>query len=116
MSVELRQDCVDAQIRGMVPKHSALSKVPKNTMAYVILKSKKFGTTKNRGRRVLVREVTKRSPSMEMGEPSRRTTISAALHQFGLYGRVARWKPLLGKRHMTSRLKLAKRYLKTLRS
>jgi hypothetical protein len=36
-----------------------------------------------------------------MGEPSRRTTISAALHQSGLYGRVARQKPLLSKRHMT---------------
>ncbi|CDQ66865.1 unnamed protein product [Oncorhynchus mykiss] len=36
-----------------------------------------------------------------MGEPSRRTTISAALHQSGLYGRVARRMPLLSKRHMT---------------
>ena len=33
--------------------------------------------------------------SVEMGEPSKRTTISAALHQSGLYRRVARWKPLL---------------------
>uniref|UniRef100_A0AAZ3PDU6 Caspase-6 n=1 Tax=Oncorhynchus tshawytscha TaxID=74940 RepID=A0AAZ3PDU6_ONCTS len=32
-----------------------------------------------------------------MGEPSRRTTISAALNQSGLYGRVARQKPLLSK-------------------
>jgi hypothetical protein len=37
------------------------------------------------------------SSSIEMGYPSRRTTISAALHQSGLYGRVARWKPLLSK-------------------
>jgi hypothetical protein len=29
------------------------------------------------------------SSSVEMREPSRRTTISAALHQSGLYGRVA---------------------------
>jgi hypothetical protein len=68
----------------------------------------KFGTTKtlpragrsaklsNRGRRALFREVTKnpivtdRAP--EMGEPSRRTTISAALHQSDLYGRLARQK------------------------
>ncbi|KAJ4938702.1 hypothetical protein JOQ06_003311 [Pogonophryne albipinna] len=35
-----------------------------------------------------------------MGEPSRRTTICAALHQSGLYVRVARRKPLLSKRHM----------------
>uniref|UniRef100_A0AAZ3P8E5 Transposase n=1 Tax=Oncorhynchus tshawytscha TaxID=74940 RepID=A0AAZ3P8E5_ONCTS len=41
------------------------------------------------------------SSSVEMGEPSRKTIISAALCQSGLYGRVARRKPLLCKRHMT---------------
>ena len=52
---------------------SAALKVPKNTVASIILKWKKFGTTKtlpragcltklsNRGRRALVREVTKDS-------------------------------------------------------
>jgi hypothetical protein len=52
-------------------KKSAALKVPKNTMASIILKWKKFGTIKtlpragrpaklsNRGRRALVREVTK---------------------------------------------------------
>ena len=39
------------------------------------------------------------SSSVETGEPSRRTTISAALHQSGLFGRVARQKVLLSKRH-----------------
>ena len=34
---------------------------------------------------------------MEMGETSRRTTISTALHQSGLYDRVARRKPLLSR-------------------
>jgi hypothetical protein len=70
---------------------SAALKVPKNTVASIILQWKEFGTTKtlpragrpsklsNWGRRFLVIEV--------MGEPSRRTTISAALHQSGLYGR-----------------------------
>ena len=33
------------------------------------------------------------------------------LHQSGLYGRVARRKPLLSKRHMTVRLEFAKRHL-----
>jgi hypothetical protein len=47
-----------------------------------------------------------------MGKPSRKTTISAALHQSGLYGRVARWKLLLSKRHMTACSEFAKRYLK----
>jgi transposase len=111
---------------------SAVLKVPKNTVTSIILKWKKFGTKKslprascpaklsNRGRRALVREVTKnpmvtltelQSSSVEMGEPSRRTTISAALHQSDLYGRVARRKPLLSKRHMTARLEFAKRHL-----
>ena len=48
---------------------------------------------------------------MEIAEPSRRTTLSAALHQSGLYGRVARW-PLLSKRHMIARLEFAKKHLK----
>jgi hypothetical protein len=52
------------------------------------------------------------SSSVEMGEPSRRTTISATLHQSGLYGRVAKWKPLLSKRHITAHLEIAKRHLK----
>uniref|UniRef100_A0AAZ3PUF0 Transposase Tc1-like domain-containing protein n=1 Tax=Oncorhynchus tshawytscha TaxID=74940 RepID=A0AAZ3PUF0_ONCTS len=50
-----------------------------------------------------------------MGEPSRRTTISAAFHQSGIYSRVDRWKPLLSKRHMTAHLELAKRHVKILR-
>jgi hypothetical protein len=100
-------------------------KAPKNTVASIILKLKKFGITKtlpradrpaklsNWGRRALVREVTKKqmvtltelqSSSVEMGEPFRRTTISAELHQSGLYCRVARRKPLLSKRHITARL------------
>ena len=52
------------------------------------------------------------SSSVEMGEPSRRTTIYSAIHQSGLYGRVARRKPLLSKRHMTAHLEFAKRHLK----
>ena len=99
---------------GIVSRHrlgqgyqniSAALKIPKNTAASIILKWKKFRTTKtlragrlaklsNQGRRALVSEVTKnpmgtltelQSSSVEIGEPSRRTTISAALHQSGLY-------------------------------
>jgi hypothetical protein len=47
-----------------------------------------------------------------MGKPARRTTVSTALHQSVLYGRVARWKPLLRKGHMTARLEFAKRHMK----
>jgi hypothetical protein len=69
----------------------------------------------------LVRQVTKnvivtvtelQSSSVKMGELSRRTINAAALHQSGLYGRVARRKPLLSKRHMTAHLEFAKRHLK----
>ena len=113
----------------------AALKVPKNTVVSIILKWKKFETTKSlpravrpaklssRGRRALVREVTKNpmvtltelySSSVEMGEPSRRTTISAELPQSGLYGRVARRKQLLSKRHMTARLEFSEWHLKIL--
>ncbi|KAK3518799.1 hypothetical protein QTP70_013705 [Hemibagrus guttatus] len=104
-----------------------------STVASIIRKWKKFRTTRtlpragrpakpsDRGRRTLVREVTENPMvtlkalqrfSVERGEPSRRTTISAALHQSGLYGRVTRRKPLLSKRHMTAHLEFAKRHLK----
>ena len=55
------------------------------------------------------------SSSVEMGEPSTSTTISAALYQSDLYGRMARRKPLLSKRHMTACLEFAKRHLKDMR-
>ena len=38
------------------------------------------------------------------------TTISQALHKSGLYGRVARRKPLLKKAHLESRLRYAKNH------
>ena len=104
-----------------------------STEASFIRKWNKFGTTRtlpragrpsklsDRGRRALVREVTSnpmvtltelQGSSVERGEPSSRTTIAAALHQSGLYGRVARRKPHLSKRHMAARLEFAKRHLK----
>ncbi len=42
----------------------------------------------------------------------RKSTITAALHQSGLYGRVARRKPLLSARHMKARMEFAKKHLK----
>ena len=103
MSVDLRNKILLRHSSGEeYQKVSASLKVPKNTVASIIPKWEKFGTTKthpragkpsklnNRGRRALVREVTKnqivtptelQSSSVEMGEPSRRTTISAALNQ-----------------------------------
>jgi hypothetical protein len=46
-----------------------------------------------------------------MGEPARRITVSTALHQSELYGRVARGIPLLRKRHITAHLEFAKRHM-----
>uniref|UniRef100_A0AAZ3QD48 Transposase Tc1-like domain-containing protein n=1 Tax=Oncorhynchus tshawytscha TaxID=74940 RepID=A0AAZ3QD48_ONCTS len=134
LSVQLRDRIVSRHRSGEgYQKNSAALKIPKNTVASIILKWKKVGITKtlpragfpaklsNRGRRALFREVTKnpmvcltelQSSYVEMGEPSRRTTISAALHQSGLYGRVARQKPLLSKRYMTAHLEFAKGHLK----
>ncbi len=102
-------------------------------MASIILKWKTFGMTRTlpragrpaklsyRGRRALVREV-KKNPKItvaelqrcirEMGESCRKSTITAALHQSGLYGRVARRKPLLSARHMKARMEFAKKHLK----
>ena len=112
---------------------SAALKVPKSTVASIILKWKKFGTTRtlprpgrpaklsNRGRRALVREVKKNLKitvaelqrcSREMGESSTKSTITAALHQSGLYGRVAQRKPLLSARHMKARIEFAKKHMK----
>ncbi|KAK3574610.1 hypothetical protein QTP86_011523 [Hemibagrus guttatus] len=116
-----------------VPLAVLATQVPMSTVASIICKWKKFGTTRtlpragclakpsDQGRKALVREVTKNPMitlielqcfSMDRGEPSRRKTISAALHQPGLYGRVTRRKPFLSKRHMTARLEFAKRDLK----
>ncbi|KAG2466509.1 TCB1 transposase, partial [Polypterus senegalus] len=134
LSVDLRDRIVSRYKSGEgYRKISAALKVPMSTVASIICKSKKFETTRTLpragrpsklsdwGRRVLVREVTKnpmvtlselQRSSVERGEPSRRTTISAAIHQSGVYGRMARLKPLLSKRHMAAHLEFAKRHLK----
>ncbi len=127
---ELRDRIVARHRSGQgYKKNSAALKVPKSTVASIILKWKTFGTTRTlpragrlaklsyRGRRALVREV-KKNPKItvaelqrcirEMGESCRKSTITAALHQSGLYGRVARRKPLFSARHMKARMEFAK--------
>jgi hypothetical protein len=87
----------------------------------------KFGTTKSwppgqteqlvengLGQGGMVSKTELHSSSVEIGETSRRTTISAALRQSGIYGKFTRWKPLNSKRRMTAFLEFAKRHLKTL--
>ncbi len=127
---ELRDRIVARHRSGQGYKNiSAALKVPKSTVASIILKWKMLGMTRTlpragrpaklsyRGRRALVREV-KKNPKItvaelqrcirEMGESCRKTTITAALHQSGLYDRVARRKPLLSARHMKKHLKDSK--------
>ena len=60
----------------------------------------------------MVIQTEHQSSSVEMIVLLEGSSISAALHQSGLYGRVARQKPLLSKRHMTARLEFVKRHLK----
>ncbi len=130
---ELRDRIVARHRSGQGYKKNSAVKVPKSTVASIILKWKTFGTTRTlpragrpaklsyRGRRALVREV-KKNPKItvaelqrcirEMGESCRKSTITAALHQSGLYGRVARRKPLLSARHMKARMEFAKKHLK----
>ncbi|KAG2459228.1 TCB1 transposase, partial [Polypterus senegalus] len=103
LSVDLRDRIVSRHKFGEgCRKISAALKVPMSTVASIIRKWKKFKTTRtlprasrpsklsDRRRRPLVREVTKylmvtlselQRSSVERGEPSRRTTISAAIHQ-----------------------------------
>uniref|UniRef100_A0A8C4TFN6 Transposase Tc1-like domain-containing protein n=1 Tax=Erpetoichthys calabaricus TaxID=27687 RepID=A0A8C4TFN6_ERPCA len=130
LSVDLRDRIVLRHKSGEgYRKISAALNVPMSTMASIIHKWKKFETTRtlpragrpsklsDQGRRAVTKNpmVTMselQRSSVERGEPFRRTTISAAIHQSGLYGRVARRKPLLSKRHMAARLEFAKRHLK----
>ncbi len=127
---ELRDRIVARHRSGQgYKKMSAALKVPKSTVASIILKWKTFGTTRTlprsgqtelSGRRALVREV-KKNPKItvaelqrcirEMGESCRKSTITAALHQSGLYGRVAQRKPLLSARHMKACMEFAKKHL-----
>uniref|UniRef100_A0A9J7WXV5 Transposase n=1 Tax=Cyprinus carpio carpio TaxID=630221 RepID=A0A9J7WXV5_CYPCA len=128
---ELRDRIVARHRSGQgYKKISAALKVPKSTVASIILKWKTYGMTRTlpragrpaklsyRGRRALVREVKKNPKitvaelkrcSQEMGESCRKSTITAALHQSGLYGRVARRKHLLSARHVKARMEFAKK-------
>ncbi len=77
-----RQNCGKAQIWPRLQKNSAALKVPKSTVASIILKWKTFGTTRTlpragrpaklsyRGRRALVREV-KKNPKITVAELQR---------------------------------------------
>ena len=87
LSVELRDRIVSRHRSGEgYQKMSAALKVPKNTVASIIPKWKKFGTTKTLPR-------------------------AGSLAKLSDQRRMARRKQLLSKRHMTPRLEFAKRHL-----
>ncbi|XP_046721309.1 uncharacterized protein LOC124396250 [Silurus meridionalis] len=120
--VDLRDQIVSRHRSGEGNRNiSAALNTPMSTLASIIRKWK-FGTARtlpraghpaklsDRVRRALVKEMTKNLMvtlkelqrfSVERGEHSK-TTISAALHQSGLYDRVAKQKALLSKRHITA--------------
>ena len=74
----------------------------------------------DQARRALIREATKRpkitlkelqSSTAEIGVSVHKTTLSHTLHRAGLYGRVARKKPLLKEKNKQTRLVFAKRHV-----
>ena len=112
-------------------------KDPKCTVSSIIRKLKEYRTTQtlppagrltklsNWPRRTMVRDMTKipmttqtelQSSLAEVGEPTGRTTISAAPHKSRLYGKGARQKPLLRKSQMTARLGFTKKARERLRA
>jgi transposase len=124
-----RYNCEEAYL-GKGIKLFLVLKVSKSSVVSIIGKLKKYGTTQTLpragrptklsswARRTLVRDVTKnamtpltelQSSLAEIGEPARGITVSTALHQ---YGRVAKGKPLLRKKHMIAHLDFAKRHMK----
>ena len=103
LSVDLRDRIVSRQRSGEGSRNiSAALKVPMSTVATIIHKWRKFGTTRtlprvvrpaklsNQGRTVLVRELTKNQMVtltelqrcfVKRGEPSRRTTMQHSINQ-----------------------------------
>jgi hypothetical protein len=97
-SVDLRDKTVSRyRSEEGYQKMSASVMISKKTLAPIILKWKTFGTTKSLPRAGRPAKLSNRksgewsltelqSSSVEMRELFRRTTISASLHQSGLYG------------------------------
>ncbi|KAG2458981.1 TC1A transposase, partial [Polypterus senegalus] len=109
-------------------KISKALNIPRSTVQAIIQKWKEYGTTVNlprqghppkltgRTRSALIRNATKRPmvtldelqrSTAQVGESVHGTTISPALHKVGLYGRVARRKPLFTENHKKSHLQFA---------
>ena len=125
---ELRDRIMSAQIWGRLQKNYVALKVTKSTVASIIRPGlfpelAHSAKLSNRGRRALVRQVSNNPmvslpelhwSCVEIAETSRRTIITETLLRGGLYGRVARRKPLLIERHVKAHLEFAKKHLELL--
>ena len=114
---QVRYNLVEKYRSGLgYEKISETLNIPRSTIKCIIKILKEYGTTTNlpregrppkltdQARRALIRELTNRpkitlkeleSSTVEIGVSVHRTTLSCTLHRAGLYGRVAREKPLL---------------------
>ena len=123
LSKDLRDKVVDRHKSGDgYKKNSKALSVPRSTVKSIIKKWKVFGTTQTlagSGRRSKLEETGQRGYQeayskefkTKSGHCVHVITMSQILHKCGLYGRVARKRPLLKKGHMQSRLSFAKALL-----
>ena len=133
LSKQVRDKVVEKHKSGLGYKRISTSlMIPRSTVRSIIAKWKEHGTTTNlprqgrpskltdRARRALIREATERpkvtlkelqSSTANTGVSVHRTTISRTLHRAGLYGRVARKKPLLSIKNKKARFEFAKRHV-----
>jgi hypothetical protein len=131
--VELRDRIVSRHRSGEGYQNiSAALKVPKNTLAPIILKWEKFGTTKTLPRAGHLAKLSIQGIGLGQGGDQELDGHSDRAPEFvwgngrtfqkgnhlcstppiRLLDRVARWKPLLSKRHMTAHLEFAKGHQK----
>lgn len=133
LSKQVRDKVIQRHKSGLGYKKISTSlMIPWSTIKSIITKWKQHGTTTNlprQGRppkltelakRALIREATQRpkvalkelqSPTANTGVSVHRTTISCTPHRAGLYGRVARKKPLLSVKHKKAHFEFAKKHV-----
>ena len=132
LSKQVRDKVVEKYISTWVLKKYQKLNIPRSTIKSINKTLKEYGTTANLpregrppkltdpARKVLIIEATKRpkitlkvlqSSTAEIGVSVHRTTLSHTLHRAGLYGRLARRKPLLKERNMQTRLVFIKRHV-----
>lgn len=134
LSEDLRKKVIEKHRDGQSYAAIASSlNVPKSTVASLVQKWKRHGTTVNlrrtgrpskmttKGKMKLLREARAnpfvtledlKKSVQDAGTNVHKSTISRTLHKNGLYGRVAKKKPYLKKQHLKARLQYATAHLK----